>query len=72
MGMAEVVNPRVFRQADCLGSTTGWDPVVVPVELVDDSHALGRRVRKFRPSSAVLGPGETPNLDSLPATGELT
>jgi hypothetical protein len=47
MGMAEVVNPRVFPQADCLGSANRRNPIVVPVELVDDSPALGRREHKF-------------------------
>lgn len=43
----KVMDPRVFRQANCLGSANGWDPVVVPVELVDDPPALGRRKHKF-------------------------
>lgn len=47
MSVAEVVDPKVLSQAVTSGRSNGWDPVVMPVQLVDDALTLGRSEHKF-------------------------
>jgi hypothetical protein len=47
VGVPQVVDPGRLRQPKQLGRANGGYPVVVSIELVNDSAALGRREHKF-------------------------